>query len=168
MPMSIAEIEKKGNIEEIDTSELLRSEKPLFRLPDGVLTVAVVLLASSASFGLGMLAERERGGEREGVKIEQIGGGEGLSAGVSAALAPIPRVSSSGGTTKSSYTKKALPTGTATAETGKYVASKNGTKYYLPSCGTVSRIKEENKIYFNTKEEAEAAGFGPSSTCKGL
>ncbi len=139
------------------------------KAPEGVLTLVVVLLASSASFGLGMLAERGRGPESTGADIP----GQALEAALpaAAALAPLPPTSKATGAVtagKTGYTKKALPTGTATAETGKYVASRNGEKYYLPSCGTVNRIKEENKIYFNTKEEAEAAGFGPSSTCKGL
>lgn len=51
---------------------------------------------------------------------------------------------------------------------GQYVASKNGTKYYLPTCGGVSRIKEENKIWFTTVEEAKSRGYGPAANCKGL
>lgn len=49
-----------------------------------------------------------------------------------------------------------------------YVASKSGTKYHLPWCGSAKRIKEENRIWFATKEEAEAAGYTPASTCKGM
>lgn len=49
-----------------------------------------------------------------------------------------------------------------------YVASKNGTKYHLPWCGGASQIKEENKIWFSTKEEAEAQGYAPASNCKGI
>jgi hypothetical protein len=137
------------------------------RLPDGLLTALVVLLASSASYGLGILTGQDMTSERGGVEIQQVAPGADVSA--SAALAPIPK-SPKSGTVSKAYTPPAKQekTGTATAETGKYVASKNGTKYYLPSCGTANRINEENKIYFNTKEEAEAAGFGPSSTCKGL
>ena len=48
---------------------------------------------------------------------------------------------------------------------GVYVASRSGTKYYLPSCSGASRIKEENKIWFNSTSEAESAGFTKSSTC---
>jgi hypothetical protein len=48
------------------------------------------------------------------------------------------------------------------------VASKNGTKYHYVWCSGASTIKEENKVYFNTKEEAEAAGYKPASNCKGL
>ncbi|HXK35286.1 MAG TPA: hypothetical protein VJ103_02180 [Candidatus Paceibacterota bacterium] len=51
---------------------------------------------------------------------------------------------------------------------GSFVASKNGMKYYLTSCAGANRINEENKIYFDTKESAEAAGYAPSSTCKEL
>jgi methylphosphotriester-DNA--protein-cysteine methyltransferase len=51
---------------------------------------------------------------------------------------------------------------------GGYVASKNGTKYHLPWCGSAKQIKEENKVWFATKEEAEAAGYTPAANCKGI
>jgi hypothetical protein len=51
---------------------------------------------------------------------------------------------------------------------GGYVASKNGTKYHLPWCGSAKQIKEENKIWFKTKADAEAAGYTPASNCKGI
>ncbi len=51
---------------------------------------------------------------------------------------------------------------------GGYVASKNGTKYHFPWCGSAKQIKEENKIWFKTKAEAEAAGYTPASNCKGI
>ena len=44
-----------------------------------------------------------------------------------------------------------------------FVASKNGTKYYIDGKGYSSRIKEENKIYFDTQEDAKAAGYEPGS-----
>lgn len=50
----------------------------------------------------------------------------------------------------------------------KYVASVSGTKYYLPFCSGVSRINEENKIWFSTKEEAEILGYEPASNCPGI
>ncbi|PIS13539.1 MAG: hypothetical protein COT67_01210 [Candidatus Tagabacteria bacterium CG09_land_8_20_14_0_10_41_14] len=49
-----------------------------------------------------------------------------------------------------------------------YVASKNGTKYHYPWCSGAQRINIENKIWFLTKEEAEAAGYTPAANCKGL
>lgn len=51
---------------------------------------------------------------------------------------------------------------------GGYVASKSGTKYHLPWCGSAKQIKEENKIWFATKAEAEAAGYTPAANCKGI
>ena len=52
--------------------------------------------------------------------------------------------------------------------TGKYVASKNGTAYHYPWCPGALKIKEENKIWFDTKEEAEKRGYKPAGNCDGL
>ena len=51
---------------------------------------------------------------------------------------------------------------------GSYVASKNSNKYHLPWCSGAARITEENKIWFSSKEEAEAAGYTPAGNCKGI
>jgi len=48
------------------------------------------------------------------------------------------------------------------------VASKNGTKYHYVWCSGASTIKEENKIYFSSVEEAKSAGYTPAANCKGL
>ena len=53
-------------------------------------------------------------------------------------------------------------------KSGTYLASKNGTKYYLPSCASSKRISAANRIWFDTKEEAQVAGYSPASNCKGL
>lgn len=55
------------------------------------------------------------------------------------------------------------PKQTISSEKGEYVASKNGSKYYLTTCKNT--IKEANKVYFKTKEDAEKAGFAPSQSC---
>lgn len=48
---------------------------------------------------------------------------------------------------------------------GAFVASKSGTKYHPSTgCSFVDRIKPENRIYFSTEEEAQNAGYEPS-TC---
>jgi hypothetical protein len=56
----------------------------------------------------------------------------------------------------------------ASTTPGQYVASKSGTKYHLPWCGGAKQIKEENKVWFQTKEEAEWAGYTPAANCKGI
>jgi hypothetical protein len=48
------------------------------------------------------------------------------------------------------------------------VASKSGTKYHLESCPGSKQIKETNKIFFSSSEEAEAAGYKPAANCPGL
>lgn len=50
----------------------------------------------------------------------------------------------------------------------EYVGSKNGTKYHLPWCAGAKQIKEENKVWFSSKTEAEKAGYSPASNCKGI
>ncbi|MFH2105454.1 MAG: Ada metal-binding domain-containing protein [Parcubacteria group bacterium] len=53
-------------------------------------------------------------------------------------------------------------------EQGDYVASKNGTKYYLTSCSGANRIKEENKVWFDSADEAKTEGYEPAKNCQGL
>ena len=54
------------------------------------------------------------------------------------------------------------------AITGPYVGSKSGTKYYLTSCSGVKRIKEANKVFFASVNDAVAAGYQPAVNCPGL
>jgi hypothetical protein len=49
---------------------------------------------------------------------------------------------------------------------GKYVGSKNSNKYHLPDSAAAKRIKEENKVWFKSKEDAEAKGYEPGSSVK--
>ncbi len=49
---------------------------------------------------------------------------------------------------------------------GKYVASKNGKLYYTLNCAGVKRIKEENKVYFDSASDAEKLGLTKASSCK--
>jgi hypothetical protein len=51
---------------------------------------------------------------------------------------------------------------------GELVGSKNGSVYHLPWCSGAQRIKEENKVWFNSKEEAEKAGYRAATNCKGI
>jgi hypothetical protein len=51
---------------------------------------------------------------------------------------------------------------------GKYVASRSGSFYYLPTCSGAKRIKEKNLIWLESREEAEARGLKPASGCQGM
>jgi hypothetical protein len=49
------------------------------------------------------------------------------------------------------------------SQQGKYVGSKNGTKYYLPNCSTVKRIKPANLLWFRSEEDAQLQGYSIGS-----
>ena len=108
------------------------------RFWDDAFLVAAVVLIALAAFGLGRLSVMYGG--HEPLKIEYPEGGQGATA-----VSGVPETA---------------------AKT--FVASINGTKYYLPNCSGVSRINDENKIWFATKEEAELAGYAPAANCPGL
>jgi len=44
---------------------------------------------------------------------------------------------------------------------GQFVASRGGTKYHWPWCSYGEKIKEANKIWFNSEAEAQTAGYSP-------
>ncbi len=56
-------------------------------------------------------------------------------------------------------------TSSALTETAGVVASKNGTKYYLPTCAGANRISEKNKVWFATIAAAVEAGYTPAANC---
>ncbi len=58
-----------------------------------------------------------------------------------------------------------LPAPAARAS-GNFMASINGTAYYPKGCPSANRIKEENIIWFSTKEEAEMQGYKPAQNCE--
>ena len=47
----------------------------------------------------------------------------------------------------------------------KYVASRESNKYHRKRCHYVDNIKESNKVYYSTEEEALADGKTPCSVC---
>jgi hypothetical protein len=106
------------------------------RVPRDVFVIVILILASSASFGLGLLA------------------------------APMPDVACAldGAVNGEGRVLNAQ----ATSATGRFIASKNGTKYYLPECAGASRISEANKVWFASAAAASAAGYGPAANCRGL
>ena len=115
------------------------------QVPRDALIVSVLLLSVSASFGLGYLAGRDGVG-KDGMSIEIIPASEAVVAGPASAQG---------------Y-------GGAQQGSGTYVASKNGSKYYLMTCSGVARISEANKVWFASAAAARAAGYAPAANCPGL
>lgn len=106
-----------------------------------ILVVLIVILVGCGSFGLGRLSKSS---DSSGLKIEYS---EGLSAGEANVLSAlsVPEINSSG---------------------KNFFASNRGTKYYPAGCSAGNNLKQENRIYFNTREEAEGAGYELSSACR--
>ena len=117
------------------------------RIPADLLVILILLLCCSAAFGFGVLAGKEMEKGKDGGKlwIEELSK-EGRVLPAAAAVATEPPA----------------------PITGTYVASKTGTKYHLPGCSGAKRIKEENKVWFETKEQAAAAGYEPAANCPGI
>jgi len=45
------------------------------------------------------------------------------------------------------------------------MASKNGTRYYTAGCKAGGNIKEENRVWFSTENEAKMAGYTIAKSC---
>ena len=138
----------------VSIKEILKKCKSFFSLVDNkdIFLVLIIILSSLASFGLGRLSKIEE--SRSPIIIENT---------------PVENGTSSPGSKinllqEASVIKAGLPAQAG----GGYVASKNGTKYYLPWCGGAQKISEKNKITFASKEEAEKAGYQPAANCKGI
>lgn len=112
-----------------------------------LLVAGIIFLVGLASFGLGRLSVLVS--RKEPIMIEQPEGQE-----VNASAEP-------------QKTAEKDLAGVVLSR-GKYVASRNGKVYHLPWCAGAQRIKEENKIWFQTKEEAESRGYNPAGNCEGL
>ena len=52
------------------------------------------------------------------------------------------------------------------SKTSSYVANKNTKKFHYPSCGSVSDMKEKNKLFFDgTRDELIQKGYSPCKRC---
>lgn len=107
--------------------------------------VVVVILVAIISFGLGRLSKIRE--EKMPIIIENVALG---------ATSTPPAV------------KTDISKTTANKSEMIFVASKNGKKYYYAWCESAKIIKEQNRVWFSSKEEVEKAGYEPAVNCKGL
>lgn len=108
--------------------------------------VVVVVLVAIISFGLGRLSKIRE--EKTPIIIENTA---------------LNAISASSSVVK-------VDTKKATIDKAEmiFVASKNGKKYYFMWCESAKIIKDQNRVWFSSKEEAEKAGYEPAANCKGL
>lgn len=107
-----------------------------------IMVVIIVILVAFGSFEIGRLSKK---GETAGLKVEYNGKEMDLS-GEANALSALE--------TEKSQNQKT------------FFASSRGSKYYSIGCSAGKTIKQENRIYFTTGEEAEQAGYVLSSSCR--
>ena len=112
-------------------------------------TALMVFLIGIASFGLGRLSVTLP--EKEPIRLEE---------------APSS-VEGAARSQSSPASNKELPSGGSAIDLtrGQFVASKSGSVYYAVWCAGASRIRVENKIWFQTKEDAEAKGYRIAKNC---
>jgi hypothetical protein len=114
---------------------------------DLTFTIIIVVLVAVASFGLGRWS------------LESVGAPD------RPILVPTPVA-----VEQVAAVSGPAPTAPATAQrdttqTGNFVASVNGTKFHALDCPGAKQISEQNKIYFQTEEEARSAGYTPAANC---
>ena len=117
-------------------------------------TAALIFLTGMASFGLGRLSV---------IWPEKM----------PVTITNNPRVENQNNNTESTTATETVSHRAQTASAalkaqGKYVGSRSGRAYHYPWCSGARRIKEANKIWFQSKEEAEAKGYKPAGNCPGL
>lgn len=113
---------------------------------------AVIILVATISFGLGRLSKIRE--EKTPITIENVGTSTEIIANAS----------------NKNVTEKMLEQnfGNISESPKIFVASRNGKKYYYAWCESANVIKEQNRIWFATKDAAEKAGYQPAANCKGL
>jgi hypothetical protein len=120
-----------------------------------LITVLIIALVGSASFGLGRLSVLMS--QKVPIKIEQnLPSSNQQVLGSSSQKLPENQ-------------SQKLPTPSSGEDKpSAVVASKNGTKYHYPWCSGAKTISPENKITFNSAALAEKAGYTLASNCKAL
>lgn len=105
----------------------------------------VIILIASLSFGTGLLVAGKS--EKEGVRVE-----------FDPSLSSLTSSSPEANTANASAALKGLEEG--------IVASKNSDKYHYSHCPGAKQISEDNRITFQSPEDAEASGYSLAGNCK--
>lgn len=107
-----------------------------------ILTVVIVVLVGLGSFELGRLSKEDG---NSGIKIEYPNQDASVVS-----------------TTKNTEIVKIQ---TSNSNGKNFFASSKGSKYYSLGCSAGKIIKQENRVYFVTGEEAQKAGYKLSDSC---
>lgn len=158
--MTIHEFEQKIKLYLNDIKDRLYGQEKGLKIKDDLYIVIMIMLVGTASFGLGKISSYEK--DKKPISILKT---------QEYMLATVWDGASSVSNTKINDTPNTAANVSPNQQTrasGEVVASKSGTKYYYPWCTGVSRIKEENKVWFNSIEDARLVGLTPATNCAGL
>ncbi len=128
----------------------LKKSKCFLDTNNDIFILVIIIFVAFGSFGLGRLSKIDESNNT--LRIDNIG----------ASVLDAREMR-----TKGVLNKEIQPTTLSTLG-GTYIGSKNGSKYHFPWCSGAKRIKEGNKVTFNTIKEARGAGYTPAGNCKGL
>ena len=67
--------------------------------------------------------------------------------------------------THSSSSSSSSTSSSDSSGTGSYVANGNSGKFHVASCSSVSKMSENNKIFFSSRDEAISQGYEPCKIC---
>jgi hypothetical protein len=148
--MSIKDNWEKIKLYLADMKDNVYSMEKGLKIKDDLYIVTLIILVGAASFGLGKISTYEK--TKTPISI----------------LKTKEYMLSTVLEGASSINNKTINEVGDTNQNGVVVASKSGTKYYYPWCAGVSKIKEENKVWFDSIEEAKLAGLTPATNCEGL
>lgn len=130
-----------------------------------VLVVIIIILVGTGSFQLGRLSKNPSSGVKvvypDLSTISQVSKEANIIATEEDSQDPES-------TLTKSLTTAPRPTSqqSTTAITKNFFASNRGSKYYPVLCSAGKTIKIENRVYFETRAQAETAGYELSSSCK--
>jgi hypothetical protein len=117
--------------------------------------VAILLLSSIGSFGLGYLAGGQGSAGGAGLVVSSIPMTHPTSSMVTATDLTAA-VANSGATTGS------IPSG------GEVVGDSSTHAYYLPWCTQAGKISKTNEVTFATEDAAKSAGYTAGKACSGI
>jgi len=117
-----------------------------------ILTVLIVVLVGLGSFELGRLSIESAKGGQTSQPAQTVNQNDDQNS----------NATQSDGSTQTSMQS---PNVELTSSGKTFFASSKGKKYYTITCSAGKTIKTENKVWFATGKEAEAAGYTLSSSC---
>lgn len=126
--------------------------KDNLKISNDLFVVLTLILVGLAGFGLGKISALEK--SREPIIINKVLNSTSTVKSISEI--PIEAAVSAKAMVAS---EKAL---------GFLVASKTGKKYHFPWCAGASQIADKNKIWFNSYEAAQNAGYTAAANCLNL